>query len=131
MTTAIAAFPLFWLIDTRNAWAITAAVAAGIALITLAYAVTGALLAELLPPSLRYSGVSLGYNLAGAVSGFLPLVATALLSVGGNASWPAALVLIGICVITAIGGLAGERMRLRDDLPNPHVTNKPTMPQDI
>jgi MFS family permease len=116
VTTAIAAFPLFWLIDTRNAWAITAAVAGGIALITLAYAVTGALLAELFPPRLRYSGVSLGYNLAGALSGFLPLIATALLSVDGSASWPAVLVLIGICVITAVGGLVGERMRLQNDL---------------
>ncbi|AKS34250.1 MFS transporter [Mycolicibacterium goodii] len=116
VTTALAAFPLFWLIDTRNAWAITAAVAVGIALITLSYGVTGALLAELFPPALRYSGVSLGYNLAGALSGFLPLIATALLSVGRGASWPAVLVLIGICVITAVGGLAGERMRLRHDL---------------
>ncbi|MGE2730772.1 MFS transporter [Mycolicibacterium vaccae] len=130
VTTALAAFPLFWLIDTRNAWAITAAVAGGIALITLAYAVTGALLAELFPPALRYSGVSLGYNLAGAVSGFLPLIATALLTVGNDASWPAVLVLIGICVITAIGGLVGERMRLRDDLTDPSVT-KSTMSQDV
>ncbi|MBU8826299.1 MFS transporter [Mycolicibacterium goodii] len=126
VTTAIAAFPLFWLIDTRNAWAITAAVAAGIALITLAYAVTGALLAELFPPALRYSGVSLGYNLAGALSGFLPLVATALLSLDGGASWPAVLVLIGICAITAIGGLIGERMRLRHDLTESRTTSRST-----
>ncbi|HXH35807.1 MAG TPA: MFS transporter [Plantibacter sp.] len=115
VATGLAAFPLFWLIDTRSALGITVAVSIGIALITIAYAVTGALLAELFPPRLRYSGVSLGYNIAGALSGFLPLIATALLTVGGGASWPAALVLIGICIITAIGGAFGERMRLTDD----------------
>ena len=115
VATGLAAFPLFWLIDTENAFAITAAVSIGIALITLAYAVTGALLAELFPPQLRYSGVSLGYNIAGALSGFLPLVATALLTVGGGASWPAVLVLIAICAVTAVGGAVGERMRLTDD----------------
>lgn len=116
VATAIAAFPLFWLIDTKSALGITAAVSIGIALITISYAVTGALLAELFPPKLRYSGVSLGYNIAGALSGFLPLIATALLTVGGGSSAPAVLVLIGICIITAIGGAFGERMRLTDDL---------------
>lgn len=116
LTTGIAAFPLFWLIDTESPIAIIAAVSIGIALITLSYAVTGALLAELFPPRLRYSGVSLGYNLAGAISGFLPLIATALITVGDGSSWPAVLVLIGICVITVIGGAFGERMRLRDDI---------------
>ncbi|GAB3302359.1 MFS transporter [Pseudoclavibacter terrae] len=116
LTTGIAAFPLFWLIDTESPIAIIAAVSIGIALITLSYAVTGALLAELFPPRLRYSGVSLGYNLAGAISGFLPLIATALITVGDGSSWPAVLVLIGICLITVIGGAFGERMRLRDDI---------------
>jgi MFS family permease len=114
LATAVAAFPLFWLIDTADPWAITAAVTIGICLITLAYAVTGTLLADLFPPRLRYSGVSLGYNLAGALSGFLPLIATALLAVDDGASWPAVLVLIGICAVTAIGGLAGERIRVAD-----------------
>ncbi|MGO2750811.1 MAG: MFS transporter [Pseudoclavibacter sp.] len=116
LATAIAAFPLFWLIDTESPVGITVAVSIGIALITLSYAVTGALLAELFPPRLRYSGVSLGYNLAGAISGFLPLVATALITVGDGSSWPAVLVLIGICLITVVGGAFGERMRLRDDI---------------
>ncbi len=114
VTTGVAAFPLFWLIDTAEPWAITIAVTIGICLITLAYAVTGTLLADLFPARLRYSGVSLGYNLAGTLSGFLPLIATALLVVDDGASWPAVLVLIGICAITALGGVAGERIRAAD-----------------
>ncbi|MCH1884008.1 MFS transporter [Agrococcus sp. ARC_14] len=116
LATAAAAFPLFWLIDTGQAFAIILAVTLGILLITLAYAVTGALLTELFPPRLRYSGVALGYNLAGAISGFLPLLATASLLASDNQSWSAALLLIAIAAITAIGGAIGERLRIRDDV---------------
>lgn len=115
LLTALAAFPLFWLIDTKSAFAVIAAVTIGIMLITLAYAVTGALLSDLFPARLRYSGVALGYNLAGAISGFVPLIATAFLAASGDQSWSAALLLIAISLITALGGLFGERLRIRDE----------------
>lgn len=114
LATAAGAFPLFWMIDTRNPAAIILAVTIGIALVSLAYAVTGALLTELFPPNLRYSGVALGYNLAGALSGFLPLIAVALLGVSDGGSWTASLLLIVVSLITAAGGFYGEQLRVRD-----------------
>lgn len=115
LATAAAAFPLFWLIDTASPAAIFFAVTAGIALLTTTYAVTGALLSELFPPELRYSGVSLGYNIAGALSGFLPFIATWLISLTGESvSWPAVLILAAVSLITAAGGFVGERLRIRD-----------------
>lgn len=114
LVTAAAAFPLFWMIDSRNPFAIVLAVTLGIALLSVAYSVTGALLTEMFPPELRYSGVALGYNLAGALSGFLPLIAVALLGVSGGASWTASLLLIIVSLITAAGGFFGERLRVKD-----------------
>lgn len=115
LATALAAAPLFWLIDTGSALAITVAVTAGIALISVTYAVTGALLTELFPPELRYSGVSLGYNIAGALSGFLPFIATWMIELSGEAvSWPAIVILALVALITAAGGFFGERLRVRD-----------------
>ncbi|NOJ59997.1 MFS transporter [Arthrobacter sp. 260] len=114
LATAAGAFPLFWMIDTRNPAAIILAVTIGIALVSLAYAVTGALLTELFPPHLRYSGVALGYNLAGALSGFLPLIAVALLGATGGGSWTASLLLIVVSLITAAGGFFGEKLRVKD-----------------
>ncbi|WP_411731781.1 MFS transporter [Paeniglutamicibacter sp.] len=114
LATAAGAFPLFWLIDSKNPAAVVLAVTLGIALVTLAYAVTGALLTELFPPNLRYSGVALGYNIAGAITGFLPLIAIALLATSGGASWTAATLLIVISLITAVGGFFGERLRVKD-----------------
>ena len=114
LASAVCAFPVFWLIDTRSPAAVVLAVAAGIAVLSVAYAVSGALLTELFPARLRYSGVALAYNLAGALTGFLPAVATALLKLSDNASWPVALLLVGLSLLTALGGFAGERMRVKD-----------------
>lgn len=113
--TALAAWPLFMLIDTGSIWAIGLAVSLGIGLLTIAYSVTGALLTELFPPELRYSGVSLGYNLAGALSGFLPFIATAMMGdVENSTSTPAVIIFAGVALITAAGGLIGERLRVKD-----------------
>ncbi|KAA6436313.1 MHS family MFS transporter [Agrococcus sediminis] len=115
LATAAAAAPLFWLIDTGSPLAITLAVTAGISLLTITYAVTGALLTELFPPELRYSGVSLGYNIAGALSGFLPFIATWMISLSEDAvSWPAVVILAIVALITAAGGFFGERLRVKD-----------------
>lgn len=114
LLTAVAAFPLFMMIDTRSPVMITLAITIGIVLIAVAYAVNGALLAELFPPHLRYSGVAMGYNLAGATSGFMPLLATAMLGFSNNSSWGAALILAIIAVLTAVGGWFGGRLRVED-----------------
>lgn len=114
VASALFAFPLFWLVETENPVAVVGAVTAGIALVSVAYAVTGALLTELFPARLRYSGVALAYNLAGALTGFLPAIATALLKAGGDASWPVALLMVGLSLITAVGGVVGGRMRVVD-----------------
>lgn len=117
LITAVCAFPLFWLIDTGSPAAVILAITVGIGLISVTYAVSGALLTELFPANLRYSGVSLAYNLAGALTGFLPFIATALLdSVGSGTSWPAAMLLMVIALLTALGGLLGERLRVRDNV---------------
>ncbi|MGQ4270077.1 MFS transporter [Nocardiopsis changdeensis] len=116
VATAAIAFPVFWMIDTRSPVLVVLAVAAGVAILSIAYAVSGALLTELFPAHLRYSGVALAYNLAGALSGFLPFAATALLDVSNGGSWVASLLLAGIALITAVGGLVGERLRVRDEV---------------
>lgn len=113
IVTAVTAFPLFWMIDTANPVAITVAVTLAVGLISLTYAVTGALLTELFPPELRYSGVSLGYNLAGALGAFMPFLAVLALESTGGSSWPAAAIVAVLAVITAIAGAIGERMRIR------------------
>lgn len=116
LLTALLAFPVFWLVETKNPVVVVLAMAAGIGALSVAYAVSGALLAELFPARLRYSGVALAYNLAGALTGFLPFLASALLGTFDGASWPVVLLLIGLSLLTALGGFLGERMRVRDNV---------------
>src|SRR5699024_1730321 len=111
--TALAAWPLFMMIDTGSVWAITVAISAGIGLLTITYSVTGALLAELFPVEQRYSGVSLGYNLAGALTGFLPFIATWMTGLQSTPTVrPAVVLLVVVSLLTALGGLIGEKLRV-------------------
>src|ERR1043166_6798208 len=51
----------------------------------------GVFVAELFPARVRYSGVSLGYNMVGILGGApAPMIATALIRWTGGPSWPVA-----------------------------------------
>ncbi|MFI5719607.1 MFS transporter [Nocardia sp. NPDC051750] len=57
---------------------------------------------------IRYSGAGFGYAVAGAVGGFVPLIATALLD--ESASWsPVAILLAAACAIALLTGLWSYR----------------------
>ncbi|QUH03049.1 MHS family MFS transporter [Saccharopolyspora erythraea] len=115
VASAVVAFPVFWMLDTRSAPLVVLAVTLGVACLSVPYAVSGSLLTELFPPHLRYSGVSISFNLGGVVSGFVPLAATSLMAAGGG-SWAVALLLVGLSALTAVGGLVGGRLRVRDEV---------------
>jgi MFS family permease len=86
-----------------------------VACLSIPYAVSGALLTDLFPARLRYSGVALSANVAGIVSGFVPLLATGLLGASGGRSWSPALLLVVIALITAGCGAMAPRMSLGHD----------------
>ncbi|WP_199429619.1 MFS transporter [Qaidamihabitans albus] len=109
LVSAVAAFPVFWAIDTRNPVLVIVAIAVGINCISVPYAVSGALLAGLFPVRLRYSGVAISANLSGVVSGFVPLAASALVIASDGRSWSVALLLGLLAVSTALGGLLAHR----------------------
>ncbi|MBP2368551.1 MFS transporter [Pseudonocardia parietis] len=111
----LVAFPGFWMIDSMAAVAVVLGVTLVTALLSIPYAVSGALLTELFPPHLRYSGVALSANISGVASGFVPLAATALLALGGGSSVLPTLLLIGIAMITCGCGMAAPRFFVERD----------------
>ncbi|HET6393393.1 MAG TPA: MFS transporter [Blastococcus sp.] len=115
LVSAVIAFPTFWLIDTTNTALVIIGVTLAVACLSIPYAVSGALLTDLFPAKLRYSGVALSANIASVISGFVPLLATALLTVSDGRSWSAALLLIVIALITAGCGALAPRMSLSHD----------------
>ena len=71
------AFPMF---DTGDAVMILGAIILGLAIHALMYAPQPAIMTEMFPTRMRYSGVSLGYQVTGIVAGsWAPLIGTALL----------------------------------------------------
>jgi MFS family permease len=108
--SAVFAFPVFWVIDTRVPVLVILAVTFGINCLAVSYAVSGSLLAELFPARLRYSGVSISYNIGGVISGFVPLAASAMLAGSDGRSWSTACLLIVLSLVTGIGGFLGHRM---------------------
>ena len=96
------AFPYFWLLETGNTLAVWLAFTVAIAGVRAAlYAPQPAYFSELFRTGVRYSGASLGTNLATvAVGGTAPFIATALLGASGGAWWPVAVYLIVIALIT-------------------------------
>jgi metabolite-proton symporter len=111
-------FPLFWMVNTANAVLIWLAMSIAIVALGAMYGPSGAFFSELFSTRVRYSGASLGYQLASALAGgFAPVIAVALLSAYG---YPAvALYMIVMALITIVAvylatetyrkDIAGER----------------------
>ncbi len=79
VATIVWAFVFFALLDTTATGAIFFAVAVGLVIFAAYSAVIGAFFSELFPTEVRYSGVSLAYNLASVLAGSLaPIIAIAL-----------------------------------------------------
>jgi MFS family permease len=77
MVWPFVAFPMF---DTRTTPMILAAVMLGLVVHGLMYSGQPAIMAEMFPTRMRYSGVSLGYQVTSIVAGsWAPLIGTALL----------------------------------------------------
>ena len=102
--TALWALPMFALVNTANTAAIWIGMSVGILGITAVYAVVAAMVARLFDVRTRYTGISLAYQLSALVGGGLaPLLATYLLGRYDGSSMPAALLLIAMSLVTALG----------------------------
>jgi MFS family permease len=98
-TWAFFAFPMF---DTLNPVVIVLAITIGLCFHALMYAGQPAIMSEMFPTRMRYSGVSLGYQVTSILAGSLaPIIATALLQ--QYKSWvPVAIYIVIACAITAV-----------------------------
>jgi metabolite-proton symporter len=93
------AFPMM---NSANYVVITAAVTLGLMIHAFMYAPQPAIMAEMFPTRMRYSGVSLGYQVTSIVAGSLaPLIAVKLLDIY-DSSVPIAIYLAGACAITLV-----------------------------
>ncbi|MDQ0574865.1 MFS transporter [Agromyces albus] len=113
-TWAFFAFPLM---STAQPVIIWAAISIGLVFHAAMYAGQPAIMAEMFPTRMRYSGVSLGYQVTSIFAGSLaPIIATTLLSQFGS-SVPVAVYVLIACAITLVAVAAARETRgldLRD-----------------
>jgi MFS transporter, MHS family, shikimate and dehydroshikimate transport protein len=102
--TILFAFPLFWLIDTKNVWVIGATIAVALSFgHGTMFGLLSTYLPELFGTKVRYTGASLGFQVAAAIGGGLaPILATSLTSsMGGTAGVSVLLILLALITLTA------------------------------
>ncbi|HOW93865.1 MAG TPA: MFS transporter, partial [Mycolicibacterium fallax] len=98
LLTASWGFFAFPMMDSGNYAVITAAVVIGLLFHALMYAPQPALMAEMFPTRIRYTGVSLGYQVTAIFAGSLaPIIAVKLLA-DFESSVPIAIYLAGACL---------------------------------
>ena len=111
-------FAFFGMVDTKETLLIYAAMILGVNVgHDLMYGPQAAYFSELFGTKCRYSGASLGYQLASVFGGgFAPLIAAALLAAGGGKPTYVALYMMGIGLITLIATIAApETYRVEID----------------
>ena len=108
MAWPFAAFPMF---DSGATMVILAAIMLGLAIHAFMYASQPAIMAEMFPTRMRYSGVSLGYQATAIVAGsWAPLIGTALLR--EYDSWtPIALYILFAGAVSLIAALVMRETR--------------------
>ena len=102
--SAIMSFPLFLLLGTKNPQLGWIAIVLGLAVGHAAmYGPQASFFAELFGTKVRYSGVSLGYNLASIFAGALsPIIATWLMTAYKPQTWPISVYMIILALITLV-----------------------------
>lgn len=125
--------PFFMLLSLRSTFVLTVAIMIGFAIWSVITAVLGTMFVEIYRPEIRYTGISLGYQLGAAVfGGTVPLLSTYLIN-KFNSWMPVAiyLILLGVMALICnsiikrrLGGQS-ERMNIKSSnvISNPGFTN--------
>ncbi|HKG49399.1 MAG TPA: MFS transporter [Actinomycetales bacterium] len=114
------AIPFFWLLSLRNVIALYVALIIGFSIIWSMYgAVLGTLFAESFSADVRYTGISLGYQVgAAAIGGPAPLIATALLVAYDNNYVPVGIFIMAVALVSLLAiSFAQERRGVDLDSP--------------
>jgi MHS family shikimate/dehydroshikimate transporter-like MFS transporter len=100
-------FPIFWAIQTRDPFTVVLGFVIGMSVgHGIMYGVQASFLCEMFPANLRYSGASLGYQLAAPIGGgLMPVIAAAIVGRNHGATWPVSALMIGLALVTMVAVL--------------------------
>ncbi len=96
-------YPLFALMFNNTFYAVLSAMLAFAVLEAMFQAVMPALMTEMFPARVRYTGLSVSYNISLAIfGGTTPLISTWLIKISGGDVWMPAYYLISTCLVAII-----------------------------
>lgn len=113
LLSMLAPYPMFLLVGTQNIMLMTLGIAMAVVVLSGLYAVIAGYMAQAFPAHLRYSGISIAYQLICAIAGgSTPIIGTLLASHYAGQWMPlaiffsllAALSLIGVCGLARLRG---------------------------
>jgi metabolite-proton symporter len=113
VTSAIAVFGLLWVPMLAAGFVgVMAWLVIGFALMGMTFGPMGALLPELFPASVRYTGSGISYNVSSILGAAVaPFIAVALWSAGGGSPFLVGLYLSAMAVLTLIALLIGKETK--------------------
>ena len=116
VAAVLLAFPIMFLLDSGSVWTVFLALFLGLAVIQgFVAGPYGAFAAELFPTRIRYTGTSMGYQIAAALgAGLMPVIASSLVLLGGGSLWLVALAWIGMTSISLVALLVAGEGKDRD-----------------
>ncbi|WP_428490645.1 MFS transporter [Rhodopila sp.] len=107
----VLALPFFALLDTGSPGLILVAMVIIYSLApTLMFSVEATFFAELFHVNVRYTGLSVAYQLSAVIGGFVPLVALYLLTADAKSPWMVAALLMAISVISFLSACLATRV---------------------
>jgi metabolite-proton symporter len=123
--TALFAFPYFGLLDTKVAGFVLLGIVVSLIFHDMQYGPQAALIAEGFGTNIRYSGASIGYQLASVIAGGpAPLIAAAILSKTGSSTW-ISVYIIGCAVVSMIALIAFPKQKPDNDMAEVLVATEP------
>lgn len=109
------AFPMYALVDTKSALWLTVSLLIAQAIQNLMYAPLAPMLSEMFGTESRYTGVSIGYQMASLIgAGFTPLIASSVLAATGVSSMPLSCIVLVTALISGVAVWRIAETRGRD-----------------
>ena len=107
--TLLIAFPMYYLLQFATFPILVGTMIVGGILPTAAWAALGGLMSDMFVGRFRFTALSFAYSIAAVISGFVPLLTTALGSATDFAWWHPGIVLAVLSALTAVAAFAARR----------------------
>ena len=111
VTTLLLAYPMFMLVGLGTEFSVGSAMILGATMVSISFAASGQILNEIFPTEVRQTGIGLAYNLSATVAGFIPFLATIIMSSTRGSIWWTASLLVLLAAITLGSSLAARKYR--------------------